>query len=82
MLAKLAAEVGASPDRVRRAVTTHARAKEIDADGDVSEDFQASGTPHFFINGRRLVGAQPEEKFDAIIEQEIAKAQALSLIHI
>jgi protein-disulfide isomerase len=58
-------------------VTTHARAKEIDADGDVSEDFQASGTPHFFINGRRLVGAQPEEKFDAIIEQEIVKAEQL-----
>jgi protein-disulfide isomerase len=77
VLAKLAAEVGASPDRVRRAMTTHARAKEIGTDGDVAEDFQANGTPHFFINGRRLVGAQPEEKFDAIIEQEIAKAQAL-----
>jgi len=77
VLAKLAAEVGASPDRVRRAVTTHARAKEIGNDGDVAEDFQANGTPHFFINGRRLVGAQPEEKFDAIIEQELVKAQEL-----
>jgi protein-disulfide isomerase len=77
VLAKLAAEVGASPDRVRRAVTTHAHAKEIGVDQDVAEDFQANGTPHFFVNGRRLVGAQPEEKFDAIIEQEIVKAQQL-----
>ena len=77
VLAKLAAEVGASPDRVRLAVTTHKRAKEIVADQDLSEDFQATGTPHFFINGRRLVGAQPEEKFDAIIEQELARAQVL-----
>jgi protein-disulfide isomerase len=77
VLAKLAAEVGANPNRVRAAVSTHAHAKEIGADGDVAEDFQASGTPHFFINGRRLVGAQPEEKFDAIIEQEIARAQVL-----
>ena len=77
VLAKLAAEVGASPDRVRRAMTTHARAKEIGVDQDVAEDFQANGTPHFFINGRRLVGAQPEEKFDAIIEQEIVKAEQL-----
>ena len=32
---------------------------------------QASGTPHFFINGRRLVGAQPYEKFQKIIDEEI-----------
>ena len=76
-LTKLAAEAKASPDKVRRAVTAKTHAKEIDADADLSEDFQANGTPHFFINGRRLVGAQPEEKFDQMIDEELAHAQAL-----
>jgi protein-disulfide isomerase len=30
-----------------------------------------------FINGRRLVGAQPVEKFNAVIDEELKKAQAL-----
>ena len=76
-LARLAGEVGASADRVQKAVAAHTYARVIDADSDVSADFQASGTPHFFINGRRLVGAQPEEKFDKIIDEEITRAQAL-----
>jgi protein-disulfide isomerase len=36
------------------------------------------GTPTFFINGRRLSGAQPIETFRATIEEEIAKALALT----
>ncbi len=76
-LVKYATENGASADKVREAIATHKWKKDIDADSDLAEDFQASGTPHFFINGRRLVGAQPEEKFDKIIDEEIPKAQGL-----
>ena len=32
-----------------------------------------SGTPSFFINGQKLVGAQPFAKFEEIIEAELAK---------
>ena len=76
-IVKTAAETGASADKIKKAIDGHTHKKEIDADQDVGEDFQANGTPHFFINGRRLVGAQPEEKFDKIIDEEIKKAQAL-----
>jgi len=31
------------------------------------------GTPTFFINNRTLVGPQDFEKFEKIIEQELAK---------
>jgi protein-disulfide isomerase len=31
-----------------------------------------TGTPAFFINGRKLVGAQPAEQFKAIIDDELA----------
>ena len=72
-----AVQAGASADKVKDAMANHTHKKEIDADNDLSQDFQASGTPHFFVNGRRLVGAQPEEKFDKIIDEEIPKAQAL-----
>jgi protein-disulfide isomerase len=37
----------------------------------------ASGTPAFYINGRKLSGAQPIEKFKEIIDAELTKAQAM-----
>ncbi len=37
----------------------------------------ASGTPAFFINGKKLSGAQPIEKFKEIIDAELSKAQAM-----
>jgi protein-disulfide isomerase len=76
-IVKMASETGASADKIKKAITDQTHKKEIDADQDLSEDFQASGTPHFFVNGRRLVGAQPQEKFEKIIDEEITKAQGL-----
>ena len=37
----------------------------------------ANGTPTFFINGRELVGAQPADAFEKIIDDEIKKADEL-----
>jgi protein-disulfide isomerase len=34
------------------------------------------GTPGFFINGRFLSGAQPIERFRAVIDEELARAEA------
>lgn len=34
-----------------------------------------TGTPAFFINGRMLVGAQPIDKFKAVIDDELANAK-------
>ncbi len=48
-------------------------------DGEVSEDLSAglevsvTGTPTFFINGRRVVGAQAYETFKAIIDEQLAE---------
>jgi protein-disulfide isomerase len=76
-IVKMAAETGAVADKIRKAVNEHTYKKLIEDDRDMAEDFQAAGTPHFFVNGRRIVGAQPEEKFDKIIDEEIQKAQDL-----
>ena len=76
-LVALAKSLGARADRVQEAIDTHRYKAEIDADQETGEDVQVNGTPHFFIDGRRLVGAQPKEKFVALIDEEIKKAQAL-----
>jgi protein-disulfide isomerase len=76
-LDKIAQDAGLDLGKVKEARTNHKYKPLIDADNDLADDMQASGTPHFFVNGRRLVGAQPPEKFNAIIDEEIPKAQAL-----
>ena len=76
-LQNAAKDLGLDVQKVTDAMKTHKWKSVLDDDTDESEDFQASGTPHFFINGRRLVGAQPQEKFEGIIDEEIKKAQDL-----
>ena len=61
----------------KRAVASRKHAAKIAADQELAHDVKASGTPHFFINGRRLVGAQPLEKFKQIIDEELVKAKDL-----
>jgi protein-disulfide isomerase len=77
VMVDLARAAGANGLRVRAAITGQTHKAAIEADLDLADDYQASGTPHFFINGRRIVGAQPQEKFEKVIDEEIAKAQAL-----
>lgn len=48
-------------------------AKGVQENNAESEKLQLTGTPTFFINGRKLVGAQPFEKFKKIIEEELPK---------
>jgi len=76
-LERIAREAKLDAAKAMAAVKAKSFKKEIDADVAVGDDFKAAGTPHFFINGRRLVGAQPFEKFKPIIDEEIAKADAL-----
>jgi protein-disulfide isomerase len=76
-LVQLAARFGARAEAVKAAITNRTHRASIDDDNDLAEDFEANGTPHFFINGRRLVGAQPKEQFEAIIEEEIRRAQGM-----
>jgi protein-disulfide isomerase len=76
-IVKLASEAGANADKAKSAIANKTHKKDIDADTDVAEDFQVQGTPNFFIDGRHLVGAQPQENFFKIIDEEIAKAQGL-----
>ncbi len=50
---------------------------QIEADKGEAARFAANGTPHFFINGRKLAGAQPFENFQKIIDEELGTAERL-----
>jgi protein-disulfide isomerase len=63
--------------KVKKAVMTKKYADVLAEDADLAEDVKVFGTPQFFINGRRLVGAQPIEKFASLIDEELARAKAL-----
>lgn len=52
-------------------------AKKFAESQDLADDFAARGTPHFFINGVRLSGAHPQERFERVIDGQLIKAQFL-----
>ncbi|WP_438010279.1 thioredoxin domain-containing protein [Sorangium sp. So ce321] len=72
-----AKELGLDVEKVKAAIATKKHGASIAADQELADDLQASGTPHFFINGRRLVGAQPIDKFKTIVDEEIKKSEGL-----
>jgi protein-disulfide isomerase len=48
----------------------------VDEDMKAGGDVGVSGTPAYFVNGRMLSGAQPVDRFKAIIDAELAKSAA------
>jgi protein-disulfide isomerase len=50
-------------------------ASQIKANVDAGQAAGVQGTPHFFINGRQLSGAQPIERFKEVIDQELASSK-------
>jgi protein-disulfide isomerase len=74
----LGKQEGLDAARVKAALASTKDVASIADDMDLADDIQATGTPHFFINGRRLVGAQPLAKFVAMVDEEIATALRLT----
>jgi protein-disulfide isomerase len=62
---------------VQAAFQANRYADKFEQSSDLAMDLNARGTPHFFINGRRLQGAQPFEKFQALIDEQLGKARAV-----
>jgi protein-disulfide isomerase len=50
--------------------------RRVDGETSIAASLGARGTPAFFLNGRLMVGAQPFEVFEAVIEKELKKASA------
>lgn len=69
--------LGLNVAAVRKAIASHKHARRIEADEDLAERLGANGTPTFFINGRKLMGAQSPEKFERLIDEQLTAAQRL-----
>lgn len=74
---KWATELGLDLAKFKADMASEATAARLKEDTDLADRLVAQGTPHFFINGYRLRGAQPIDAFKAIIDREIAASKAL-----
>jgi protein-disulfide isomerase len=75
-LAEIASRFGVSWPDVQAAAARDRMPVKLEQAVDQAEDLDGRGTPHFFINGVRLAGAQPIEIFRARIDTELEKARA------
>ena len=71
------AAVGLSAPGLEQALRQHRHRRRIAADMEMAAQLGVRGTPHFFLNGRRMAGAQPYEAFAAVVREEIAHAERL-----
>jgi protein-disulfide isomerase len=76
-LEKYAQQIGLNMDKFKKDMADPALENEIKNDQAVAANFGARGTPAFFINGRKLVGAQPITAFKALIDEVMASAQKI-----
>ena len=72
-LFNIGSQLGLDAAKLKTALRDKTHQKEIDVDAELGDDVQATGTPTFFVNGRKLVGAQPFEKLKTIIDEELRK---------
>lgn len=76
-LERYAQQAGLDMRRFRAALDQQAHRARVEADMDAARALGALGTPTFFINGRKLAGAQPEARFVEAVDRALAEAQAL-----
>ena len=70
---KLAAEHGIPADEVKKILADQAYEERIKAEMAEAEGYKVRGTPHSFVNGKRVKGAQPYEKFKEAVDEALEK---------
>ncbi|MBK6531189.1 MAG: thioredoxin domain-containing protein [Deltaproteobacteria bacterium] len=68
-------ELGLDAARVLTALNNNTHNDAINADHALAAQLGVSGTPAFYINGRRIVGARPEEAFVSLCDEVRRQAQ-------
>jgi len=76
-LLDIALRSGLDADAARAAIVGKRHAEIISADLELANLLRVDGAPQFFVNGRRVSGAQPVEAFQRVIEDELAAAREL-----
>jgi protein-disulfide isomerase len=72
-----ARRAGLDAARVASAIDADLHAARLAEDEALTKRVGVRGTPTFFVNGRRLVGARPADAFKPLIDEELKKALAL-----
>jgi protein-disulfide isomerase len=69
---KYAEEIGLNMPNFNQCLDEQRYRADVDADYEYASQFGVRSTPTFFINGLAVVGAQPFEVFERIIDMELA----------
>ena len=70
---KWAADLGLNVLEFNQCLDSGKYAEEVRKDYEAGVQANVNGTPTFFVNGIRLIGAQPFESFKAVIDEELGK---------
>jgi protein-disulfide isomerase len=76
-LKAIAVKFGVDYAKVQKGKLHDQALAKLEQSAEEANERDARGTPHFFINGRRLAGAQPFDKFKELIDAELEKARAV-----
>jgi protein-disulfide isomerase len=76
-LRAIAATVGVPWGEAKAAIDANKFGDKIDQSIELGGDVDARGTPHFFVNGRRLAGSRPLDAFKALVDEMLVKARDL-----
>ena len=76
-LEQYAREIGLNVEKWKSDLSSPKFQSLIDKEQGLATQLGATGTPAFFINGKKLSGAQPIDNFKRIIDAELGKAQEM-----
>jgi len=72
-LKQYAKDLGLNTATFNSCLDSGKNAAEVQKDFADGQKYGVSGTPSFFVNGQRIVGAQPFASFKTLIDAELAK---------
>ncbi|WP_230469803.1 DsbA family protein [Lujinxingia vulgaris] len=75
--AKYAAELGMDVEKFKADYDDPAIVATIDEDQKLGESLGVRGTPHFFVNGEVVNGAQPLARFEEIVKKQLGEVEEL-----
>ncbi len=69
---KYAADLGLDVETFNECITSRRHQEFVEKDRQFAKQLGVNGTPTFFINGLAIVGAQPLQVFQQVIDKELA----------
>ncbi len=69
--AELAEDLGLDVDQFREDYNSDDVSEVVNRDRQLGQDLGVRGTPHFFINGEVVNGAQPLEEFASVVDRQL-----------